>query len=209
MSEPWEIDPTNPDGEGAGAEGGAVGGDSAGDTTIPPPLQPPQDIDRTNSLEPTGGTLTPYPPEDTSETIEFDKMPFDELLDPDDIPTVTNVDYIDEDEQERIIEKGKRFIKDKFRNVNFKELGPIGLGKKPENKYQLVHYGTTGGEDRIFKKDNSGFLKSFTDKFKKALGPSSEELLEKENREVREAKQRLIESEKELKETKKGPNSIK
>ena len=24
MTEPWEIDPTNPDGEGAGAEGGAA-----------------------------------------------------------------------------------------------------------------------------------------------------------------------------------------
>ena len=54
MSEPWETDPTNPDRDGAGAEGGAVGGDSAGDTTLPPPLQPPQDVDSTNPFEPTG-----------------------------------------------------------------------------------------------------------------------------------------------------------
>ena len=117
-------------------------------------------------------------------------------FDPDDIPTVTNVDYIDKEEQERIIEKGKRFIKDKFRNVDFKKLGPIGLGKNPENKYQLVHFGIKGGEDRICKKDNSNLLKSFTDKFKQAFGPSSEELLAEENQEVREAEQRLIKSEK-------------
>ena len=54
MTESWEIDPTNTDGDrdGAGAEGSAVGGDSAGDTTLPPQLQPPEDIDRTNPFNP-------------------------------------------------------------------------------------------------------------------------------------------------------------
>ena len=43
MATPWEIDPTDPDGDrdGAGAEGGAMGGDSAGDTTLPPPATTP------------------------------------------------------------------------------------------------------------------------------------------------------------------------
>ena len=116
MSEPWEIDPTNPDRDGAGAEGGAVGGDSAGDTTLPPPLQPPPDVDRTNPFEPTGGTSTPYPPDDTGEAIESGNMNLEDLFefDPDDIPTVTEVDYIDADEKTRLIEQGKRFIKDNF-----------------------------------------------------------------------------------------------
>ena len=70
MTEPWEIDPTNTDGDRDGAEGGVAGGDSAGDTTLPPPLQPPQDIDRTNPLIPTGGTSTPYPPDNTGENTE-------------------------------------------------------------------------------------------------------------------------------------------
>ena len=196
MSEPWEI------GEGAGAESGAVGGDSAGDTTLPPPLQPPSDIDKTNPFEPTGGTSTPYPPDDAGEAIESGNMNLEDVFefDPDDIPPVTEVDYIDANEKETIIEQAKRYIKDKFRNVDFKKLGPIGLGKKDKNKYQLVRYGVKGGEDRIFKKDRSGLLKSFTDKAKSALGPNSEELLAKENQEVREAKKMVLESEKELKE---------
>ena len=50
------------------------------------------------------------------------------------------------------------------------------------------------------KKDGSGLLKSFTDKFKKVLGPSSEELLAEENQEIREKRQGLKEAEKQLKE---------
>ena len=57
-----------------------------------------------------------------------------------------------------------------------------------------------GGEDRILRKDGSGLLKSFTDKFKKALGPSSEEILAEENQEVRELRQKQNEAEKQLKE---------
>ena len=34
MTEPWEVDPTKDDRDGAGAEGGAMGGDSAGDSTL-------------------------------------------------------------------------------------------------------------------------------------------------------------------------------
>ena len=84
-----------------------------------------------------------------------------------------------------------------------KKLGPIGWGKKPENKGEIVHFGPKGGEDRVLKKDGSGLLKSFTDRFKKALGPSSEEILAKENKEIREQRQRLNEEEKQLKEKEK------
>ena len=202
MTEPWEIDPTEPDRDGAGAAGGAAGGDFAGDITLPPPLQPPQDIDRTNPFEPTGGTSTPYPPpDDAGETNELSNMNLDEWeLDTDDIPIVTEVDYVDADERTRLIEKGKRFIKDQFPNVDFKKLGPIGLGKKPENKYRLVRYGAKGGEDTIFKKDNSGLLKSFIDRAKGALGKSSEEIIAENTQEERELRQRLAGDEKQLKE---------
>ena len=53
------------------------------------------------------------------------------------------------------------------------------------------------------KRDGSGLLKSFKDRFKTALGPSAEELLEKGNQEVRELKQRKNEAEKQLKEAEK------
>ena len=90
MATPVEFDPTYPEGnrDGAGAEGGAMGGDSAGDSTLPPPLQPTEEIDRTNPFQPTGGTSTPYPPpDDGGEAMEMSHMPLDEWeLDPDDIP---------------------------------------------------------------------------------------------------------------------------
>ena len=69
------FDPTTTEGEGAGAAGGAVGGDSRGDITLPPPPQPPPDIDGTNPFEPTGGTSTPYPPPgDDNEEIELTNL---------------------------------------------------------------------------------------------------------------------------------------
>ena len=112
MTEPWGIDPTDPDRDGAGAEGGAVGEDSAGDTSLPPPLQPPQDVDRTNPFEPTGGTSTPYPPEDNGEDIELSNMNLDEMeFDPDDIPLLT--DFTDAEAKQTALNKTLRFIKDK------------------------------------------------------------------------------------------------
>ena len=198
MSVPGEIDfdPTNPDGDGAGAEGGAMGGDSAGDTTLPPPLQP----DRTQPFEP-GATLTPY---HDGEVVELSNLNLDDYFEfePDDIPVV-EVDYIDAEKKEKLIEQGKKFIKDKFRKVDFKKLGPISFGKKPENKYELVRYGAKGGEDRIFKKDRSGLLKSFIEKAKNALGSRSEELLAEENQEISEAQQRLKEEQEKLKQDEK------
>ena len=47
---------------------------------------------------------------------------------------------------------------------------------------------------------HSGLLKVFTDKFKDALGPSAEELIAKDNQEIRELKQRQGEAERQLKE---------
>ena len=182
MTEPWEIDPTDPDGEGAGA--------------LPPPLQPPPDIDRTNPFEP-GGTSTPYPPEDNGEVIELGDMNLDEMeFDPDDIPLLT--DFMSEEDKTSAVDKTLRFIKNKYKKVDFKKLGPIGWGKKPENRGEIGHFGPKLGEDRVLKKRGSGLLKSFTDKFKKALGPSSEELLAEENQGVREVKQRLKEATEQL-----------
>ena len=159
------FDPTtaDTDGAGAGAEG-AVGGDSAGHTTLPPPLQP----DITNPFEPTGATSTPYkPPGDDGEAIEMSNMDLDEYeFDPDDIPLLE--EFISADDKQSAVDRTLQFIKAKFKTVDFKKLGPIGWGKKPENRGEIVHFGPKGGEDRVLKKDGSGLLKSFTDKFKKA-----------------------------------------
>ena len=188
---PWVIDPTNPDGDGAGAEGGAMGRDSAGDTTLPPPLQPPQDVERTNPFEP-GAPSTPYQPQGATsgpyhdgEVIEMSNMGAEE----DSLAPLLQA-FISESERETAVERVKRFTSDKYKKVDFSQFGPIGWGKKPENENEIVVIGPKGGETRIVKQDGSGLLKAFENSYKKALGPSSEEILAEENQEVREAHQK-------------------
>ena len=196
------FDPTTTDSDGAGAEG-AVGGDSAGDTNLPPPLQPPQQPDITNPFQPTGATSTPYKtPGDDGEAIEMSNMdPEHDEWTPDDMHLLQ--DFISADDRQSAVDRAMRLIKDKFKKADFKKFGPIGWGRKPENRGEIVHFGPKGGEDRVLKKDGSGLLKSFTDRFKKALGPSSEGILAEENQEVRELRQRKNEAEKQLKEAEK------
>ena len=115
---------------------------------------------------------------------------------PDSIPTVSEVD---EEEREGRIERLKNFIKDKFPNVDFYKLGPIGLGKKPENRFSFVKFGSRTGESRIMKADNSDLLKSFVDSNKKALGKSAEELTAEKTQEEKDLRLKLLEEEKQLK----------
>ena len=202
MATPGEIDPTYPDGDrgGAGAEGGATGGDSAGDSTLPPPLQPPEEIDRTNPFNPTGGTSTPYPPpDDGGEATEMSHINlYVWELAPDDIPSLG--EFMNVDEKKTVLDRARRFIKYKFLKVDYQKQGPIGFNKKPGNEDTIVRFGPRGGEESVFKKDRSGFLKSFTDRFKTSLGPSAVNLLAEENQEIRELNQRKNEAEKQLKE---------
>ena len=202
MSTPWEIDPTETDRDGAGAEGGAVGGDSAGDSNLPPPLQTQEDRDRPNPFQPKGAS-TPYPPEDTGEAIELSAMDLNELdVPPDEVPLLT--DFFNSDDQQKAIDDTNQLIKEKFPNVDFSQIGPIGFGKKPENQGEIVSFGKGKGgkfgETRVLKKGGRGFLKAFTDKFSKAFGPTAEDLIAQDNQELRALKQRQAEAERQLKE---------
>ena len=202
MATPGEIDPTEPGRDGAGAEGGAVGGDSAGDSTLPPPIQPPQDIDRTNPFQPKGSS-TPYPPHDSGEAIELTTMNLEERdLNPDEIPLLS--DFLHPDDQQRMIDDTNRLIQDKFPQADFSRIDPIGFGKKPENRGEIVTFGKGKGgkygETRVLKKDGSGFLKSFTDKFKKGLGPRAEEVITQDNQNIREGRQKVKAGEQDLRE---------
>ena len=116
---------------------------------------------------------------------------------PDSIPTV--VDFVDEEEKEKSIARVKRFIQDKFPKVDFSKLGPIGLGKRIENRFNIVKFGPKGGEERIIKADNSDLLKSFVDRSKKALGESAEELAVKNTQDEIALRQKLAEEERQLK----------
>ena len=79
-------------------------------------------------------------------------------------------------------------------------MGPIVFSKKSNNKTKIVSFGPKGGGFKIFRDDGSGLLKSFTDKFKKSLGPEAESLIAQDNEEIGETRQSLRESESQLKE---------
>ena len=209
MASPGEIDPTDPGRDGAGAEGGAVGGDSAGDSTLPPPLQPPEDIDKTNPFQPQGSS-TPYPSHDSGEAIELATMNLDEVgVPPDEVPLLE--DFLNDD-QEKAIDETNRLIQDKFPQVDFSRIDPIGFGKKPENRGEIVTFGRGKGgkygETRILKKDGSGLLKAFTDKFKKALGPRAEEVIAQDNQDIREDRQKVTAGEQDLREKEQQQNTL-
>ena len=211
MATPGEIDPTEPGRDGAGTEGGAVGGDSAGDSTLPPPLQPPDDIDRTNPFLPQGSS-TPYPSHDSGEAIELATMNLEEMgLPPDEVPLLS--DFLDPDEQQKAIDETNRLIQDKFPQADFSRIDPIGFGKKPENRGEIVTFGKGKGgkygETRVVKKDGSGLLKAFTDKFKKALGPRAEEVIAQDNQDIREGRQKVKAGEQDLREKEQQQNTLK
>ena len=60
----------------------------------------------------------------------------------------------------------------------------------------LVSFGPRLGESKIFRKDGTTLLKSFIDKKAQALGPSAEETILKDNKEIRDERKRLKEAEK-------------
>jgi len=64
----------------------------------------------------------------------------------------------------------------------------------------IVSFGPQGGETKILNKDGSGFLKSFTDKFSKSLGPSAKQIITEDHDTIQEQRQRLEEAEKQQRE---------
>ena len=111
-------------------------------------------------------------------------------------------DFLSTEEKKSKIEKAINHIKKKFPTVNLKKLGPIAFSKKG-TKSEIVSLGPKGGETKIFKQDGSGFLKSFTDKFSKSLGPSAEQILVEDRDTIQEQRQRLAEAQKEEREAEK------
>ena len=166
----------------------------------------PEDPDRTQPFEP-GAASTPDGgesiPMTTRTRLPQERGPRTEetsfTTPPDSIPTVSEVDFVDEEENERRIARMKKFIQDKFPNVDFQKLGPIGFSKRIENRFSFVKFGPKGGEEKIIKADNSDLLKSFVASNKKALGKSAEELAAKKTQEEKDLRLRLLEEERQLK----------
>ena len=115
-----------------------------------------------------------------------------------DIPLLEG--FIHESDKPSILDRAREIIKRKFPKVDFKTMGPIGFSKKSGNETNIVSFGKKGGDSAIFKQDG-GLLKSFTDKFKDALGPKAEDIIAEDVPSIREERQRLREAEKQLKES--------
>ena len=199
------IDPTDPTTEKTPLIPDDTGGDDDIDLSKfdihGNPIDPEPEPETTQPFTP-GGASTPAGGESIPLTertgLPQERGPRTEET-PDSIPTVSLVDFVDEEEKERMIARTKRFIKDKFPNVDFHKLGPIGLGKRMGKQFSFVKFGPKGGEERIIKADNSDLLKSFVDNNKKALGESAEELAAKKTQEERALRLKLFEEEKKLK----------
>ena len=199
------IDPTDPTTEKTPLIPDDTGGDDDIDLSKfdihGNPIDPEPEPETTQPFTP-GGASTPAGGESIPLTertgLPQERGPRTEET-PDSIPTVSLVDFVDEKEKERMIARTKRFIKDKFPNVDFHKLGPIGLGKRMGKQFSFVKFGPKGDEERIIKADNSDLLKSFVDNNKKALGESAEELAAKKTQEERALRLKLFEEEKKLK----------
>jgi len=107
--------------------------------------------------------------------------------------------FIDPEEKQSAVDRTSDFIKRRFPKVGLKKIGPVGYSKKGAQA-DIVSFGPQGGETKILKKDGSGFLKSFTDKFLKSLGPSAEQIITEDRDTIQEQRQRLEEAEKQQRE---------
>jgi len=153
-----------------------------------------QEVNRTQPFQP-GAASTPY---HGGEQIEMQTMTLEQsgLLDTSYAETPLLGDFMHPEEKQTFIERTKEYIKGHFPKVDFSKLGPISIGKKGATQGEMVVLGSKGGEAQIFKKDGSGFLKSFTDRFTKTLGPTAEQIIAEDRDTLQEQRQILAEAEK-------------
>ena len=111
-------------------------------------------------------------------------------------------DLLIPEERQSRVDRAIDFIKRRFPKVDLRKIGPIGFSKKGAQA-DIVSFGPKGGETQIFKKDGSGFLKSFTDRFSKSLGPSAEQIIAEDHDTIAEQRQRYLDAEKQLREAEK------
>ena len=128
-----------------------------------------QDPNETQPFQP-GTASTPWP---QGEQIEMQTMQHEQsgLSEESYLQPPSLEGFIHQDDKPARLERATEFIKSELPKVDFGKLGPIGFSKNPGNETTIVSFGTKGGETEIFRKDERGFLKKFTDKFKTSLGP--------------------------------------
>lgn len=126
-----------------------------------------EEVNTTRPFQP-GAASTPY---HGGEQVEMQTMQHEQPGLPDtsyeDTPLLS--DFISEEDRQTRIDRAKEFIRSRFPKVDFGKLPPISFSKKGAQT-DIVTLGKKGGESKIFKTDGSRLLKSFTDKFSRALG---------------------------------------
>ena len=98
---------------------------------------------------------------------------------------------LSQENQNKQIERAKRYIKLRFPSVDFNKLGPIRYSSK--NPLQLVVIGPGGGETPIFLKDGSDFQQQLLNKtfVKNAFGPSGKDVLNNTYEKIRKTQKIL------------------
>lgn len=96
--------------------------------------------------------------------------------------------FIHKEDKPAILDRVREIITRRFPKVNFAKLGQIGFSKKGDDA-KIVSFGPKGGESDIFKKNDSGLLKSLTDRCKNTLGLKAEDITAEDNKSIREEKQ--------------------
>ena len=104
------------------------------------------------------------------------------------IPSISKFNLRNSEEVREYINAAKRFIRTRFPNVDEKLLNAITFGKQP-NANRLVVLGSKGGEQLIFKVDETGFMQGFISKYTRALGPAAERIIAQLNAQKRQIQQ--------------------
>ena len=77
----------------------------------------------------------------------------------------------------KYINDAKRFIKARFPEVSERLLNDIRLGKTQKTANRLVVVGPKGGEQPIFKADNTGFMQDFIKRRQVDLGRTADQVI--------------------------------
>jgi len=160
-----------------------------------------EEVNRTQPFQP-GVASTPY---HGGEQIQMQTMQHEQSGLPDTSYAETPLlgDFIDPEEKKSFVERTKEYIKSRFPEVDFSKLGPISIGQKTATKGEMVVLGPKGGETQIFKKDGSGFLKSFREKSTKKLGQRAERIIVEDSDTIPEQRQIVAEAKKQEQEAQK------
>ena len=131
--------------------------------------------------------ITSLPPENSSNSVEDIQRRLDVLRDAfrsKEIPSSVNLENVAPEKARELISQAKRYLRDRFPEVDFKQLGPIKIGTKYPTR--LVVEGPRSGETPIFTAKGDGLLNSFVKAHQIALGERAEAIIAKLNAQKRD-----------------------